>query len=107
MGDKAIKHLNGLNYQNQSQPGAHNVNFHKVDVTDEDSVNKKVDAVAALFGGVNILLCFAGITESKPAVEYPINSWKKIFDVNIHGSFLTARAVARSSLSPSSHQEAG
>lgn len=71
--------------------------FSKVDVTDEDSVNGAVHVVAISFGRVDILLCFAGITESKPAVEYAIGAWRKIFDVNVHGPFLVARAVARSS----------
>lgn len=70
--------------------------FKKVDVTDEASVNKAVDEVTGVFRGVDILLCFAGITESKLAVDYPIDSWRRIFDVNVHGSFLVARAVARS-----------
>ena len=48
-----------------------------------------------MFGGIDILLCFAGITDSKLAVEYPIEQWRRIFDVNVHGSFLVARAVAR------------
>ena len=69
--------------------------YEDVDVTNEEAVNIAVDRVDSLFGGVDILLCFAGITESKLAVEYPIDSWRKIFDVNVHGSFLVARAVAR------------
>ena len=66
-----------------------------VDVTNEDSINDEVSLITAEFGEINILLCFAGITESKLSVEYPIDSWKRIFDVNLHGTFLVARAVAR------------
>ena len=66
-----------------------------VDVTNEESINDEVNLIAADIGGIDILLCFAGITESKLSVEYSIESWKKIFDVNLHGTFLVARAVAR------------
>ena len=70
------------------------VAFKKVDVTDETIVNDAVREVSDEFGGIDILLCFAGITGSKLAVEYPIEEWRRIFDVNVHGSFLVARAVA-------------
>ena len=73
------------------------ITFVKVDVTCEESVNTAVNVIARDFRGIDILLCFAGITESKLAIEYPIDSWRRIFDVNVHGSFLVARAVARSS----------
>ncbi|KAL8830344.1 MAG: hypothetical protein Q9191_001485 [Dirinaria sp. TL-2023a] len=69
--------------------------FRKVDVSDEGQVNEAVGEIAAEFGGIDILLCFAGITGSRLAVEYPIEEWRRIFNVNVHGSFLTARAWAR------------
>lgn len=90
-GEKALAHLQGL-YQNNEPP---ETVFKLVDVTDEGSVDEAVNGVAQHFEGVDILLCFAGITESRLAVEYPIDSWRRIFDVNVHGSFLVARAVAR------------
>ena len=69
--------------------------FQSVDVTSEDAVNQAMESTVRHFDGIDILLCFAGITECKLAVEYPIDSWRRIFDVNIHGSFLVARAFAR------------
>lgn len=88
MGEQALEHFKRLDPEAECA-------FKKVDVTDEDSVNGSVAEITRLFGGVDILLCFAGITESKLAVEYPIESWRRIFDVNVHGSFLVARAFAR------------
>lgn len=70
--------------------------FRKLDVTNEDSVNETVREVARTLGGSDILLCFVDIMESKLAVEYLIGSWRRIFDFNIHGSLLVARALARS-----------
>lgn len=92
MGAKAMQHFESISKDERPM-----VLFKKVDVTDEASVNEAVADVANSFDGVSILLCFAGITESKLAVEYNIDSWRRIFDVNVHGSFLVARAVARSS----------
>ena len=92
MGAKALQH-----FASTSKGEKPTVLFKKVDVTDEDSVNEAVANVSKSFDGIQILLCFAGITESKLAVEYNMDSWRRIFDVNVHGSFLVARAVARSS----------
>ena len=90
MGKKALEHFESI-----CRGGQVRVLFEKVDVTDEENVNEAVKNVSSSFEGVHILLCFAGITESKLAVEYNIDSWRRIFDVNVHGSFLVARAVAR------------
>lgn len=91
MGAKALEHFSSVCGEESIT-----VLFKKVDVSDEDSVDTAVATVAEEFNGIDILLCFAGITESKLAVEYNIDSWRRIFDVNVHGCFLVARAVARS-----------
>lgn len=91
-GERAMAHFDSLNKGNDWK-----IVFKEVDVTIENSVNSAVGDVTEAFDGIDILLCFAGITESKLAVEYPIDSWRRIFDVNVHGSFLVARAFARSS----------
>ncbi|KAL8781438.1 MAG: hypothetical protein Q9213_005989 [Squamulea squamosa] len=66
-----------------------------VDVSDEVAVDTAVDDMANAFDGVDLLLSFAGITGSELSVEYDIQRWRNIFDVNLHGSFLVARSVAR------------
>lgn len=89
-GARALDHLRGLDKNNEWK-----ILFQSVDVTSEGAVDKAVESTVQSFDGINILLCFAGITECKLAVEYPIDSWRRIFDVNIHGSFLVAWAFAR------------
>ena len=89
-GAKAIKSLSKHYDSNGPQ-----IVFRKVDVTDEDSVNSNVFEISNLFGRIDLLLCFAGITGCQSAINYDISDWKKIFDVNVHGSFLVSRAVAR------------
>ena len=87
---RALDHFHSLD-----QRLIEDVVVRKVDVADEGAVNANVEDVSKLFHGIDILVSFAGITDSKLAVEYPIDSWKKIFDVNLHGCFLVSRAVAR------------
>ncbi|KAL8719773.1 MAG: hypothetical protein Q9225_003261 [Loekoesia sp. 1 TL-2023] len=91
-GYEAVIHLNSLFDEEVTKPL---VFFKAVDVTDETTVNSTVEEVAKLFGGIDLLVCFAGITGSELSIEYDIERWKKIFDVNVHGSFLVARSVAR------------
>lgn len=93
-GAKAIEHFKSICQSEKST-----VLFKNVDVSNEDSVNEAVANISRSFNGIDILVCFAGITGSELAIEYDIESWRRIFDVNVHGSFLVARAVARSSFS--------
>lgn len=97
-GAAAVEHLSSMN-KNASGGGQqeyqYSVNLWNVDVTDEAAVKKHVAHVSEQNCGVDILLCFAGITGCQLAIDYDLNDWRKIFDVNIHGSFMVARAVAR------------
>ncbi|KAI4235345.1 MAG: hypothetical protein LQ349_003225 [Xanthoria aureola] len=86
----ACNHLLSLHRDNKPQ-----ILFRALDVTDEVVVNSTIDEVAAAFGGIDLLVCFAGITGSELSVEYDIQRWRNIFDVNLHGSFLVARSVAK------------
>ena len=86
----AVKHLSSLSEDEKSI-----VIFKNVDVTNEVAVNNAVREISTTFGGIDILLCFAGITGCELAIDYDISRWRKIVDVNLHGSFLVARAVAR------------
>ncbi|KAL8793858.1 MAG: hypothetical protein Q9195_003584 [Heterodermia aff. obscurata] len=98
-GEAALEHYRDATKNEDSKPV---IVFKKVDVTDETMVNNAVQEISYDFGNIDILLCFAGITDSKLAVDYPIEQWRRIFDVNVHGSFLVARAVARDIIARSS-----
>lgn len=64
------------------------------DVSDEDGVAKTVKAVVAEAGGVSILVNSAGITGAQAALwETSYDYWKKIYRVNVDGTFLMLRAV--------------
>lgn len=89
-GSAAVEHLRNINAHHE-----YTVGFWTVDVTQEEVVNEQINIISSQYGGVDILLCFAGITDCQLAINYSISDWRKIFDVNINGSFLVARAVAR------------
>jgi rhamnulose-1-phosphate aldolase/alcohol dehydrogenase len=62
-----------------------------MDVTSEPSVQAAFRAVAAAYGGVDIVVCNAGIAYSHPIEETPLEAWNKTLDVLTTGYFLTAR----------------
>ena len=65
-----------------------------LDVTDADAVERVTQATVAACGGIDALVCSAGITGPNVTLaEYPIEDWKQVFNVNVHGIFLCNRAV--------------
>jgi 2-dehydro-3-deoxy-L-rhamnonate dehydrogenase (NAD+) len=69
------------------------------DVADEPSVQRATDATAAAFGRIDVLVCSAGITGPNTTTwEYPPEAWRKVFDVNVHGTFYCNRAVVKKML---------
>ena len=65
-----------------------------LDVTDADAVERVIQTTAAACGGIDALVCSAGITGPNVTLaEYPVDAWKQVFNVNVHGVFLCNRAV--------------
>ncbi|MBX6369511.1 MAG: SDR family oxidoreductase [Rhodospirillales bacterium] len=67
-----------------------------VDVTDEASVVRAVaEAGEALGGPVDVLVNCAGIYRIRPLLELEAAEWDEVVSVNLRGSFLVGREVAR------------
>jgi len=70
-----------------------------VDVADEASVQAAADASSAAFGRLDVLVCSAGIAGPNASTwDYGAQAWRKVVDVNLHGTFLCNRAVVRKML---------
>jgi NAD(P)-dependent dehydrogenase (short-subunit alcohol dehydrogenase family) len=74
-------------------------NFHtpliiKCDVSSEDQVKIAIDKTIKEFGTVDVLLANAGILNASKILETSVKRWDEVFDVNVRGVFLCARAVA-------------
>lgn len=65
------------------------------DVSSEEEVEEVVAAAVERFGGVEILVNNSGITWGAPAVEMPAEKVERVLAVNVLGTFLMARAVAK------------
>ena len=65
-----------------------------VDVADAANVDRAARSTAGALGGVDVLVCSAGIAGANaPTWEYPLEEWRRVFDVNVHGVFHCNRAV--------------
>jgi NAD(P)-dependent dehydrogenase (short-subunit alcohol dehydrogenase family) len=65
-----------------------------LDVTDAEAVARVTQATVAACGGIDALVCSAGITGPNVTLaEYPVEAWKQVFAVNVDGVFLCNRAV--------------
>lgn len=67
----------------------------KVDVTDEPQVEAMVNAAMDKYGKLDLLVSNAAILIAKPVVDFPVEQWKKMIDVNLTGYFLCAKHAAR------------
>jgi 3-oxoacyl-[acyl-carrier protein] reductase len=65
-----------------------------LDVSDADAVAAAAEASVKALGKVDVLVCSAGITGATvPVHEFPIDSWLRVFDINVNGLFYCNRAI--------------
>ncbi|TFK42469.1 NAD(P)-binding protein [Crucibulum laeve] len=65
------------------------------DVSSEQSVQKAYAEVMETYGRVDSVVASAGIVENYSAFDYPVDRIKRLYDINVHGAFFTAREAAR------------
>ena len=64
-----------------------------MNVTDRESIEKALDAIALAFGGVDIIVNSAGLSISKPIEEHTEKDWDILYDVLVKGQFLVTQAA--------------
>jgi NAD(P)-dependent dehydrogenase (short-subunit alcohol dehydrogenase family) len=67
--------------------------FHVVDVRHEDAQKEMVARAVAEFGRVDVLVTAAGVAGGGPVHLIPLEEWQRVQDVNLTGTFLSAKAV--------------
>ena len=66
-----------------------------VDVVDPADVERAAKASNAALGQIDALVCSAGVAgRNANVVDYPIDEWKRVFDINVNGLFYCNRFVA-------------
>lgn len=77
------------------EPGGRPVHVERLDITDHAAVERATAATADALGEPEALVNSAGIAgPNAPVVDYPVDAWRQIVEINLTGSFLVARAVA-------------
>ncbi len=69
-----------------------------VDVRSRASLEGLHEQVIARFGRVDILVNSAGITEKRPTVDFPEETWNRILDVNLNGTLRACQVFGRTML---------
>ena len=68
--------------------------FTALDVSDADAVARAAEEANTALGKIDILVASAGITGATvPVQDFPLDSWKRVVDINLNGVFYCARAV--------------
>lgn len=71
------------------------VTAHHADVSSQESVDAAVAEVIQEHGKIDNLVTSAGFTENYEAIKYPIDRIRKLWQVNVDGTYLFAIATAK------------
>lgn len=75
------------------QYGVETLTMH-CDVTQEEDIERAVQAAAERWGRIDVLVAAAGLYRGASLPEVPLKQWQLVIDVNLTGVFLSNRAVA-------------
>ncbi|MGC1294011.1 MAG: SDR family NAD(P)-dependent oxidoreductase, partial [Alloacidobacterium sp.] len=67
----------------------------KANVAVPEDVSAMVDETVRQLGGVDILLNCAGIPQHDPAELTSVDTWDRVLNINLRGTFLCCQAAAR------------
>ena len=67
----------------------------KCDMSSKEDIEALVATTMKEFGRVDILVNNAGLTWGAPTLDFPLDKWEKIFDVNVKGAWYLTQTAAR------------
>ena len=84
---EVAKEINGRGHERAEGLG--------LDITDELAVEGAVGGVRSRYGRIDVLVSTPAVNVRKPLLSYTANEFDKVTGLNLKGTFLIARAVAR------------
>jgi len=67
----------------------------EADVAAPESIDRLVEQTVAVNGRIDILVNNAAIVWAAPTLDYPLEAWDRVFNVNVRGLFYLSQLVAR------------
>jgi 3-oxoacyl-[acyl-carrier protein] reductase len=65
-----------------------------LDITQARDVEETARRTCEALGSVDVLVAGAGISgPNAPVLDYPLEDWYRVIEVNVHGTFLSVRAL--------------
>ena len=71
------------------------VEFYEVDLRDDVQINKMFKDIVEKHGHIDILVCNAGVQIRDWAVDFPVEQFDLLMDINLRAYYLCAREAAR------------
>lgn len=65
--------------------------FVQTDVAQEDQVKRLVDEAVAHYGGLDVAFNNAGVEQGAPLTEFDADEYRRVFDINVLGVFLSLK----------------
>ncbi len=84
--DRAAAHLRASGYRVLAVP---------CDVSRSEQIDAAVVRMIEEYGRIDILVNNAGATWGAPALDMPLDGWRKVMETNVTGTFLMTQAVGR------------
>ena len=67
----------------------------KCDMESKEDIDNLVKTAVQEFGTIDILVNNAGLTWGAPTLDFPLDKWDKIFNVNVRGLWILTQQVAK------------
>ncbi|MDP9728210.1 SDR family oxidoreductase [Alicyclobacillus tolerans] len=67
----------------------------ELDILESASIQRVVEATLEKFGRLDILVNNSGASWGAPALDIPLDAWKKVIDTNLTGTFLMSQFAGR------------
>jgi NAD(P)-dependent dehydrogenase (short-subunit alcohol dehydrogenase family) len=67
----------------------------RLDVTDFEEAARTVEELAGELGGLDVFVNNAGGGESRPFLEFDLDDWRQVLDLNLTGAFVCGQRAAQ------------